>query len=59
MNTNAPPNSFMRGLNMKYSLAAIALALFVSGCSNTWQGVKQDSSEIYESSKETVHEATE
>lgn len=44
---------------MKYPLVAIALALFLSGCSNTWEGVKDDSSEIYHESKETVHDATE
>lgn len=44
---------------MKYPLIAIALTLFLSGCSSTWEGVKDDSSEIWSSTKETIHEATE
>ena len=44
---------------MKLPLLAMVAALFLGGCSNTWEGVKDDSSEIYNESKETVHEATE
>ncbi len=46
-------------ITMKLPLLAMVAALFLGGCSNTWEGVKDDSSEIYNESKETVHEATE
>lgn len=44
---------------MKYPLIAIMLALFLSGCSSTWEGVKNDSSDIWNDTKETIHDATE
>lgn len=41
-------------------LASILSAtLYLSGCSATWEGVKEDSSNAWDSTKETVHEATE
>ncbi|OOE74657.1 entericidin EcnAB [Salinivibrio sp. ML198] len=44
---------------MKLSLLLVITTLFVAGCSNTWEGVKEDSSKVWEDTKETVHEATE
>ncbi len=44
---------------MKYPLIAIMLTLFLSGCSSTWEGVKNDSSDIWNDTKETIHDATE
>jgi predicted small secreted protein len=36
----------------------IALGMMMSGCSKTWNGVKQDSSDAWNASKKAVHEAT-
>ncbi|MGF1776636.1 entericidin EcnAB [Vibrio nomapromontoriensis] len=44
---------------MKNLLLLIAITFFISGCSNTWNGVKDDSSKIWNDTKEAVHEATE
>ncbi|QXO18994.1 MULTISPECIES: entericidin EcnAB [Vibrio] len=55
---------------MKTALTAITLALLLSGCAETWKGVKQDSSTIWnetkeatqagvQNTKEAIHEATE
>lgn len=44
---------------MKSILIGIAMSLFLVGCSNTWDGVKEDSSTIWKDTKETIHEATE
>ncbi|MDG3086459.1 entericidin EcnAB [Vibrio hannami] len=44
---------------MKLSIVAVVMALFLGGCSNTWEGVKDDSSKIWKDTKEAVHEATE
>lgn len=44
---------------MKFSILAMVTALFLGGCSSTWEGVKDDSSDIYNDTKETIHEATE
>lgn len=43
---------------MKFPLLAIAVTLLLSGCANTWQGVKQDSSKMYHDTKEAIHKAT-
>ncbi|GLT16853.1 hypothetical protein GCM10007938_06300 [Vibrio zhanjiangensis] len=40
-------------------IAFIALIVFMAGCSNTWQGVKDDSSKVWEDTKQAIHEATE
>ena len=40
------------------SLSMIMIALLSSGCA-TWDGLKEDSSNAYNSTKETIHEATE
>lgn len=44
---------------MKISLLVVAMAFVLGGCSNTWQGVKDDSSKVWSDSKEAVHDATE
>ncbi|USD67217.1 entericidin EcnAB [Vibrio sp. SCSIO 43136] len=44
---------------MKKVLFTITLALFMVGCAKTWDGVKEDSSKIYNDTKEAIHEATE
>lgn len=33
--------------------------LFLSGCSSTWNGVKEDSSRAWNSTKEAINKATE
>ncbi len=37
----------------------IGLSMIMSGCTRTWNGVKQDSSKAWDSSKKAVHNATE
>ena len=44
---------------MRLSLIVVAITFFLSGCSNTWEGVKSDSSKIWNETKSTIHEATE
>lgn len=40
-------------------ISTIVLAgLLNSGCSATWDGVKKDSGEAYNSTKEAIHDAT-
>ncbi|MEJ2766525.1 entericidin EcnAB [Photobacterium sp. MCCC 1A19761] len=41
---------------MKYTLAAVAIALLLSGCAETWKGVKKDSSTIWSETKQTTNE---
>ena len=43
---------------VKVLLFAIFAIMIVSGCSKTWSGIKQDTSEIFNDSKEAIHEAT-
>lgn len=44
----------------KITIIAIlmSLSMMMSGCSKTWNGIKQDSSEAWDSSKKAVHNAT-
>ena len=44
---------------MKTLLLAIIISLLISGCSSTWRGVKEDSNNAWNSTKETIHKATE
>lgn len=37
----------------------LSILMFVSGCSKTWSGVKQDSKNAWNATKQTVHKATE
>jgi len=39
-------------------LSVTATVLFMSGCSATWEGVKEDSSKAWQSTKEGIHNAT-
>jgi hypothetical protein len=42
-----------------FAFALTSTILFLSsGCSGTWEGVKNDTSKAWESTKETIHEAT-
>ena len=44
---------------MKKILILLAVTtLMMTGCSKTWSGVKQDSNEVYQDTKEVIHEAT-
>jgi len=36
----------------------MTLSMIMSGCSKTWNGVKHDTSEAWDTSKKAVHEAT-
>jgi PBP1b-binding outer membrane lipoprotein LpoB len=42
---------------MKSIFTIMAITLLLSGCSNTWSGVKEDSSTIWSETKQTTHEA--
>ncbi len=42
---------------MKYTLTTVAIALLLSGCAETWQGAKKDSSTIWSKTKQTTNEA--
>ncbi|WP_428740033.1 entericidin EcnAB [Sulfurimonas sp.] len=42
-----------------FLLLTIMFLIFLTGCSATVKGVKQDSKKIWEDTKETIHEATE
>lgn len=37
----------------------VSVLLLLSGCSSTWNGVKEDSNDAWKSTKETIHNATE
>lgn len=39
--------------------SVLTAILFLSGCSATWEGVKEDSSNAWYSTKETINEMTE
>lgn len=41
---------------MKYTFIALMLGVFLTGCSSTWNGVKEDSSEIWDATKEKSSE---
>jgi len=36
----------------------ITLGMMMSGCSKTWNGIKQDSCEAWDASKKAVHNAS-
>jgi len=40
-------------------LAVLSILALSSGCSNTWTGVKEDSSNAWNSTKGAIHDATE
>lgn len=39
-------------------LVIVSTLVISSGCSGTWEGVKSDSGKAWDSTKETIHEAT-
>jgi PBP1b-binding outer membrane lipoprotein LpoB len=41
---------------MKIILTMITMALFLSGCSHTWKGVKKDSSTVWSETKQTTND---
>ncbi len=41
---------------MKLILTAMTAALLLSGCAETWKGVKEDSSTIWDKTKQTTGE---
>ena len=44
---------------MKKTLLFLTLTLLMtSGCSKTWSGIKQDSTEVYQDTKGAIHTAT-
>ncbi|MDM5263474.1 entericidin EcnAB [Sulfurovum sp. XTW-4] len=36
----------------------MSLGMIMSGCSKTWNGIKQDTGEAWDASKKAVHKAT-
>ena len=40
-------------------LSVLSVLVLSSGCSATWDGVKKDSGDAWDSTKEAVHNATE
>lgn len=40
-------------------LSVLMVMLLNSGCSATWEGVKEDTGNMFDSTKEAIHEATE
>jgi len=40
-------------------IAFMLLTMMISGCTKTWNGVKQDSSKAWKTSKKAIHDATE
>jgi len=40
---------------MRYFLALLSIMLFFIGCSNTWHGIKEDTNDAYEWSKEKIN----
>jgi len=43
---------------IKVLLFTIFATLMIAGCSKTWSGMKQDTAEIFNNSREAIHEAT-
>jgi len=41
-----------------FGIFLLSLTVFSSGCSGTWEGVKSDSSEAWNATKKSIHEAT-
>ena len=39
-------------------LSILSIFIIGTGCSGTWEGLKSDSGEAWDSTKETIHEAT-
>ena len=44
---------------MRNLILLFMVMLFLNGCSATWNGIKQDSNDMWEATKKGVHDATE
>jgi len=44
--------------NILIILSALSILLMSTSCSGTWEGVKSDTGKAWDSTKETIHEAT-
>ena len=44
--------------NIALTLSILSILAMSSGCSGTWEGVKNDSGKAWDSTKETIHDAT-
>ena len=40
------------------TLSILSVLMMTTACSGTWEGVKSDSGKAWDSTKETIHEAT-
>jgi len=41
-----------------FSIVTLFVGMSMNGCTKTWNGVKHDTSEAWDTSKKAVHEAT-
>jgi len=44
--------------NVSIILAVLSVLVMSTGCSGTWEGVKSDTSNAVDSTREAIHEAT-
>jgi hypothetical protein len=44
--------------NILITISILSILAMSTGCSGTWEGVKSDSGKAWDSTKETIHEAT-
>ena len=44
--------------NISIIVSILSVLAMSSGCSGTWEGVKSDTGKAWDSTKETIHEAT-
>ena len=49
---------FKRMKKITIVLSTLSVLIMSSGCSGTWDGVKNDTGKAWDSTKETIHEAT-
>jgi len=40
-----------------FVLTILSITLFSTGCA-TWEGIKQDTNDVYDNTKQAIHEAT-
>ena len=52
-------SKFLKELKMRYLVIFVTALIFFSGCSNTWHGVKEDTNNAYQWSKDKVHDGAE
>jgi len=46
----------MKKITILFSI--LSILIINTGCSGTWDGIKSDSGKAWDSTKETIHEAT-